>query len=81
MKNKILLDVIPFSLGVRVKNGLTSILINKNSQIPYKTTKVFETAHDNQDHVHFKIYEGERPIAEDNHLLGKFKITNVKKAP
>jgi len=82
-KNKdfLLLDVTPLSLGIETSDGSLSVLIEKNSVIPTKKTSVFTTDHDDQTQVVFPVYQGERYIAKDNILLGKFELKGLTPAP
>jgi L1 cell adhesion molecule like protein len=70
-------DVAPMSLGVEVTNGFMSVIIHRNSKVPAKYTKIYETTCDNQQEVEVKIYEGEETMASDNRLLGEFVIQNI----
>jgi L1 cell adhesion molecule like protein len=72
--NLILQDVTPLSLGVEVKGDLIDVVIPKNTPIPVKKTKAYNTAYDNQRYVTIKVYEGERMKASDNNLLGLFNF-------
>jgi len=78
--NIVLLDVIPLSLGIQTSGDIMTILINKNTPIPTKVTKIFSTANDNQSGVSILIYQGERVKASENTLLGKFDIVGIKEA-
>lgn len=75
IEDLLLLDVMPFSLGVETKGGVMSVLIPKNTMIPTKKENVFAIASDNQDSVLIKVYEGEHAKTEDNFLLGKFELS------
>jgi len=82
-KNKdfLLLDVTPLSLGIETSDGSLSVLIEKNSVIPTKKTSVFTTDRDDQTQVVFPVYQGERYIAKDNIMLGKFELKGLTPAP
>ena len=69
--------MIPLSLGVETSNGSMAKLISRNTVIPTKKTHIFTTAEDNQEAVTIKVYEGERFLAKDNHLLGIFHLTGI----
>mgnify|MGYP006273584553 CR=1 FL=1 len=77
----VLLDVTPLSLGVEIKGGLFERLIEKNTTIPVEESKTFTTAVDNQSQVQIRVFQGEREIAEENHLLGEFQLTGIPPAP
>ena len=78
--NMVLLDVNPLSLGIETVGGVMSKLINRNSVVPAKKSQIFSTAQDNQDTVTIKVYEGERPMTKDNHILGSFDLTGIPPA-
>lgn len=80
MKDVLLLDVTPLSLGVETMGGVMTILIPRNTTIPARKTEVFSTADDNQTAVDIKVYQGERPIAADNMLLGEFRLEGIPPA-
>ncbi len=80
-KDIILLDVTPISLGVKTMGGSFTRIIDSNTTIPTKRTLIFTTAEDNQSEVEIDIFQGEREIAEDNKLLGKFTLKNIPPAP
>ena len=69
------------NMGIETLPGLLSAIIKKNTNIPISKNKIFETSVDNQTAVSFKVYEGERSMANDNHFLGEFILENVEKAP
>lgn len=77
----LLLDVTPLSLGVKTYGGTFTRIIEANTTIPTNRSLVFSTVEDNQEEVEIKVYQGEREIAEENKLLGKFTLTGIKKAP
>jgi molecular chaperone DnaK len=81
VKDVLLLDVTPLSLGVETMGGVMTVLIPRNTTIPVRKTETFTTADDNQTAVDIKIYQGERPIAADNMLLGEFRLEGIPPAP
>lgn len=81
VKDILLLDVTPLSLGIETLGGVMTKLIDKNTTIPTRKTQVFSTAEDNQPAVTIKVYQGERPMAVDNKSLGQFELTGIAPAP
>ena len=76
----VVIDTVPLSLGIETVGGVMSKVIPRNTAIPTKKSQVFSTAADNQEVVTIKVYEGERPMTKDNHLLGKFDLTGIPPA-
>jgi molecular chaperone DnaK len=81
VKDVLLLDVTPLSLGIETLGGVFTKLIERNTTIPTRKSEVFSTASDNQTSVEIKVYQGERSMASDNRLLGVFQLTNIPPAP
>jgi molecular chaperone DnaK len=81
VKDVLLLDVTPLSLGVETLGGVMTTLIERNSTIPLKKTETFSTADDNQTAVDIHVLQGERPMATDNMSLGRFRLDGIPPAP
>lgn len=81
VKDVLLLDVTPLSLGVETLGGVMTTLIERNTTIPVKKTEVFSTAEDNQTAVDIHVLQGERPLAKDNMSLGRFRLEGIPPAP
>ena len=81
VKDVLLLDVTPLSLGIETLGGVFTKLIERNTTIPTRKSEVFSTASDNQPSVEIKVYQGERAMAHDNRLLGVFQLGNIPPAP
>jgi chaperone protein DnaK len=81
VKDVLLLDVTPLSLGVETLGGVTDVVIPRNTTIPTRKSKVYSTAEDNQTQVEIHVLQGERPMAKDNRTLGRFHLMGIPPAP
>jgi molecular chaperone DnaK len=81
VKDLLLLDVTPLSLGIETLGGVATRLIERNTTIPTKRAEVFSTASDSQPSVEIHVLQGERPLARDNRTLGKFQLSGIPPAP
>jgi molecular chaperone DnaK len=81
IRDILLLDVTPFSLGIRTEGGMFSKIVEKNSTIPIRKSEIFSTAKDNQTFVRIQVYQGEKPMAADNKLIGTFDLVGIPPAP
>jgi molecular chaperone DnaK len=81
VKDVLLLDVTPLSLGIETLGGVFTRMIDRNTTIPTKKSQVYSTADDNQNAVTIRVFQGEREMAADNKLLGKFDLVGIPPAP
>uniref|UniRef100_A0A7E4V7R3 Heat shock protein 70 n=1 Tax=Panagrellus redivivus TaxID=6233 RepID=A0A7E4V7R3_PANRE len=81
VKDVLLVDVAPLSLGIETAGGVMTKLIERNTRVPHKATQTFSTYADNQPAVTIQVFEGERAMTKDNHCLGQFDLTGIPPAP
>src|SRR5262249_49442625 len=81
VKDMLLLDVTPLSLGIETLGGVMTTLIQRNTTIPTRKSEIFSTAVDNQPNAEVHVLQGERPLARDNRTLGRFHLTGLPPAP
>ncbi len=80
IRDILLLDVTPFSLGIKTEGGIFSKIIEKNSTIPIRKSEIYTTTKDNQSFVRIEVYQGEKPMAVDNKLIGTFDLVGIPQA-
>lgn len=81
LKDLLLLDVTPLSLGIETLGGVMTKMINRNTTIPTKQSRVYSTAADNQTTVSIRVFQGEREMVADNKILGQFDLSGIPPAP
>ncbi|QDT39456.1 molecular chaperone DnaK [Stratiformator vulcanicus] len=81
VKDVVLLDVTPLSLGIETEGGIMTVLVERNTTVPVTKTETFSTAADNQPAVTVRVFQGERKMAADNRLLGEFNLDGIPSAP
>jgi len=81
LNDVVLLDVCPLSMGIETVGGVMTKIITRNTVVPTKKQQIFSTASDNQQTVTIQVFEGERTMTKDNHVLGKFDLTGIPAAP
>jgi molecular chaperone DnaK len=81
VKDVVLLDVTPLSLGIETLGGVMTVLIPRNTKIPTRKSEIFSTAADNQTSVEVHVLQGERPLAKDNRTLGRFQLVGIPPSP